>query len=290
GNNSFSGGTSVNQGTLTAGSASALGSGKATVANGAILQLNMGGDTSFANTLAGTGKLVQAGNNTVNLTAAGSSVGEVEVAAGGLTLAQNGTFTAGNYTTKNNALTTVNSGAQMVVTGQFTQEAGSALAVRIGASNDPAIRTGSATISGSLDISGFNNGALNRSSAIPTERYTVISSGTAIQGEFDPVTIDSTAPVDYLTVTGTFSSDRREYYVGMDLTWNASTDRANGTFNVANAFLVDTVLRDRSDETFDSLWSGQDLVKSGNDTLTLAAANTFEGTTTVEAGTLVLQT
>ncbi len=290
GDNTYESGTFVTQGRLVAASASALGTGAVSVADNASLRLGIAGGGTVANTLSGAGTLEKAGTDTVRLTGANSSIGRVDVAVGNLTLAQTGVMTAGDYTTRNTATTALESGAQLTVTGQFTQENTASLAVAVGTTNNPAIRAGSAQLGGNLDVTGFGGDVFTRSSAIPTELYTVVSSDTAIGGDFSTVTIDSTAPVEYLTLAGTFSGDRKQYYVGLGLTWNASTDRANGTFNVTDAFTVDTVLRDRSGETFISGWNGQDLIKNGTGTLTLAADNTYGGSTTVNAGTLVLQT
>ncbi|MCD8141584.1 MAG: autotransporter-associated beta strand repeat-containing protein [Planctomycetaceae bacterium] len=290
GDNTYENGTSVTQGRLIAASATALGSGTATVADNASLRLDIAGGGTVANTLSGTGRLEKAGAATVRLTGTGSSIGEVNVSGGNLTLAQTGVMTAGEYTTRSNATTALESGSQLRVNGQFTQESAATLEVAVGMANNPAIQAGSARLGGTLNVTGFDAEAFTRSSAIPTDLYTVVSSDTAITGLFTSETIDSTAPVDYLTLAGFFSEDRKQYYVGLDLTWNASTDRANGTFDVADAFVVDTVLRDRSGETFDSSWDGHSLTKNGSGTLTLAAVNTYEGSTTVDAGTLVLAT
>ncbi|MCD8351542.1 MAG: autotransporter-associated beta strand repeat-containing protein [Planctomycetaceae bacterium] len=290
GNNTYTGGTAVTGGTLVAASASALGTGAVSVAQNATLRLDVGGDASFANALSGQGSLEKIGGDTLRLTNAGSSIGEVRVVDGGLTLAQSGRFTAGTYTTQNGATTTLESGAQLSVTGQFTQADTASLVVAVGTANNPAVRAGSATIDGNLDVTGFNADVFARSAALPSELYTVIASGTAIVGDFDTVTIDSTSPVNYLTLSGTFNNNRTEYYVGLGLTWNAATDVADGEFEVDGNFVVDTVLRDRSGEAITSGWDGQSLTKSGSGTLTLAAANTYQGTTTVSDGTLVLRT
>ncbi|WP_176207531.1 autotransporter-associated beta strand repeat-containing protein, partial [Salmonella enterica] len=63
GSNTYTGGTTINDGTLVATSVEALGSGDVT--NDAVLALNTGGD--FANNIGGTGSVVKSGDETLTL-------------------------------------------------------------------------------------------------------------------------------------------------------------------------------------------------------------------------------
>ncbi len=289
GPNTYTNGTTVNAGTLVAGSASALGAGPVTVAAGGTVRLDTGADTTFANRLTGTGTLVKAGGNTVRLTDTGSTIGSVQVEGGGLTLAQAGQFRAGSYTTADGAVTTIESGSRLTLTGAFTQVGQAGLAVNIG-NNNPAVTAATAAISGTLTLTGYNENTFRQSSTLPG-RYTVISTTKGITGDFDSVSIDATSSVDYLTLAGAFNDARTQYYAGLGLTWYAAEENALGTFTLETAtdsFIVDTVLADRTDSPAN--WDGQSLTKRGDGTLVLAAANTYTGATDITDGTLELRT
>ncbi|EDW8961215.1 AIDA autotransporter, partial [Salmonella enterica subsp. enterica] len=71
GNNSYTGGTLISDGTLVASNVEALGSGDVT--NDAVLELNTGGD--FDNAISGSGQVVKSGDETLTLSGANSYTG-----------------------------------------------------------------------------------------------------------------------------------------------------------------------------------------------------------------------
>ncbi|ECI0248634.1 AIDA autotransporter, partial [Salmonella enterica subsp. enterica] len=71
GANSYTGGTTINDGTLVASNVEALGSGDVT--NDAVLELNTGGD--FTNNISGSGQVVKSGDDVLTLSGANSYSG-----------------------------------------------------------------------------------------------------------------------------------------------------------------------------------------------------------------------
>ncbi|WP_256702441.1 autotransporter-associated beta strand repeat-containing protein [Burkholderia sp. SRS-W-2-2016] len=285
--NTYSGGTTVSAGTLVATNGGALGTG--TVTNNAALQLDFAGDSTLANTLTGTGSLTKTGAGTATLSAAGSTEGAVSVDAGTLQFAQSGVFNAASYTTQSGATTGIGASSQLVTSGAFTEAAGSTLNVAIG-SNQPAISAATASLAGTLNVTGFTATAPTSASALPGTLYTIVHTTGGITGDFSSISLGGAAStVDYLTLAARASADALDYNVGFGLTWQAGTTLSNGTFtltNAADAFNVDVALANQAASS--TGWDGTDLTKEGAGTLTLSAQNTYTGTTTVNGGTLAM--
>lgn len=285
GTNSYSGGTTINAGTMTIENGSALGSGS--ILNNATLGLDFTSDSILANQLLGNGTLEKIGSSIATLTGNGSSTGNVNVADGELSLSQNGTLNAANYTTQTGATTSIAASAQLTASGAFIQATGAILNVVVGA-NEPAITATTATLGGILNISGLS-GPFAVASALVNAPITVIHTTNGISGDFSSVSFGGvTSPVDYLTLAGHLSVDTLDYSVGFGLSWLAAPADANGVFTLGTAtdsFNVDEALADRTGP-FTSGWNGMDLTKNGLGTLTLSATNTYTGITQINAGTL----
>ncbi|WP_235212857.1 autotransporter-associated beta strand repeat-containing protein [Serratia sp. Ag1] len=287
GDSSYSGGTTISGGNLLVTQGTALGSGGVT--NNAGLELAFAGDSTLANGLNGSGVLTKSGSGNATLTANGSSQGSVNVAAGTLTLAQSGAFSAGDYTTASGASTVIAPDAQLTLSGALTQASGALLQLGIG-NNNPAITALSATLDGALQLSGYSSAIPTSASALTSTLYTVLQTSAGISGDFASVSLGgASSPLDYLTLAAGKSSDNLRYQVGYGLTWQAGSTLGNGTFtlaNVSDSFNLDMALNDESASL--TGWSGRDLTKAGVGTLTLSAQNGYTGTTTVSGGTLSL--
>jgi fibronectin-binding autotransporter adhesin len=288
GDNTYTGTTTISTGTLQLGAGGTTGSITGDVINNGALVFNRSDATQFAGNMSGSGALTQAGTGTTTLTRAGASVGDTNVTAGMLDLAQAGIFTStGSYTTAAGATTQVGEDTTLNVGGLFTQAAGSALNIAF-EGPQPVIVAASADIGGTLDITGFRANIPASASALNGTLFNIITTTGGITNDFASVVVDNTAsPADYLTLAGGKSPDQLTYNVGFGLTWLAGPTLGNGMFTLADAadtFDVDLALANQSAST--TGWDGTTLTKEGPGTLVLSAANTYTGPTLVRAGTL----
>ncbi|ECB2809854.1 autotransporter outer membrane beta-barrel domain-containing protein [Salmonella enterica subsp. enterica serovar Cubana] len=273
GANSYTGGTLISGGTLIASNVEALGSGDVT--DNATLALNTGG--TFDNAISGSGQVVKSGDDVLTLSGANSYSGG--------TLISDGTLVASNV--------------EALGSGDVTNDA--VLELNTGGTFDN-------TISGSGRVVKSGDGALTLSGANSYSGGTLISDGTLIAGRVDvlgsgDVTDDATLE---LNTGGTFDnaisgsgqvvksgdkmltlSGANSYSGGTlisDGTLVASNVEALGTGDVTNNATLE--LNTGGDFTNNISGSGQ-VVKSGDDTLTLSGANSYTGGTTISGGTLV---
>ncbi|MBJ5824208.1 fibronectin-binding autotransporter adhesin ShdA [Salmonella enterica subsp. enterica serovar Meleagridis] len=311
GDNTYSGGTTISGGTLTADHADSLGTG--TIANSGVLKV---GEGELENTLSGTGSLVKTGtgeltlsgdNNTYfgDTTIAGGTLIAANVNAlgsgnidnsGTLMLDANGAFKLANVTTHSGATTALAAGSTLDA-GQFTQEDGSTLSIDLGAATDDAVITAdSVTLGGTLNVTGI--GSVTDSWTPEAYTYTLIDSDSAITSDFDDLTIAgmNREDVDFLTIDGKVDeTDNTNYDLTASLSWYADRDNAttnaHGTFTLSDpdgSFNVAATLTD-VDDTLDpgSRWDGKSLTKEGAGTLILSGDNDYSGGTTINEGTLV---
>ncbi|HAK8083683.1 TPA: fibronectin-binding autotransporter adhesin ShdA, partial [Salmonella enterica] len=311
GDNDYSGGTTISDGTLTADHADSLGSGD--IDNSGVLKV---GEGELENTLSGSGSLVKTGtgeltlsgdNNTysgdttiadgtliaANVNALGS--GDIDN-SGTLILDANGAFELANVTTHSGATTALAAGSTLDA-GQFTQEDGSTLSIDLGAATDDAVITAdSVALGGTLNVTGI--GSVTDSWTPEAYTYTLIGSDSAITTDFDDLTVAgmNREDVDFLTIDGKVDeADNTHYDLTASLSWyadrdNATTD-AHGTFTLSDpdgSFNVAATLTD-VDGTLDpgSRWDGKSLTKEGAGTLILSGDNDYSGGTTINEGTLV---
>ncbi|EAA6075376.1 AIDA autotransporter, partial [Salmonella enterica subsp. enterica] len=104
GSNTYTGGTTINDGTLIATSVDALGSGDVT--DNATLELNTGGD--FDNAISGSGQVVKSGDETLTLSGANSYTGGTTISGGTLIASNVEALGTGDVT--DNAVLELNTG------------------------------------------------------------------------------------------------------------------------------------------------------------------------------------
>ncbi|EEK3692462.1 autotransporter outer membrane beta-barrel domain-containing protein [Salmonella enterica] len=311
GDNTYSGGTTITGGTLTADHADSLGTG--VIANSGVLQV---GEGELENTLSGSGSLVKTGTGELtlggdNTYSGGTTIddgvliaanvnalggGDVDN-AGTLKLDAEGEFNLANVTTQSGATTELAKGTTLNV-DSLTQQADSTLNIDLSKANgESAITADSVTLGGTLNVTGI--GSVTDSWTPEAYTYTLIDSDSAITSDFDNLTVAgmNREDVDFLTIDGKVDeADNTHYDLTASLSWyadrdNASTD-AHGTFTLSDpdgSFNVAANLTD-VDDTLDpnSTWDGKSLTKLGAGKLTLSGANTYSGDTNVQEGTLWL--
>ncbi|EHQ8092743.1 fibronectin-binding autotransporter adhesin ShdA [Salmonella enterica] len=309
GDNTYSGGTTITGGMLTADHADSLGTGA--IANNGVLQV---GEGELENTLSGSGSLVKTGMGELTLSGDNTYSGGTTIAdgvlivanvnalgggdvdnAGTLKLDAEGEFNLANVTTQSGATTELAKGTTLNV-DSLTQQADSTLNIDLSKANESAITADSVTLAGTLNVTGI--GSVTDSWTPEAYTYTLIDSDSAITSDFDNLTVAgmSREDVDFLTIDGKVDeADNTHYDLTAPLSWyadrdNASTD-AHGTFTLSDpdgSFNVAANLTD-VDDTLDpnSTWDGKSLTKEGAGTLILSGDNDYSGGTTINEGTLV---
>ncbi|MBJ6014753.1 autotransporter-associated beta strand repeat-containing protein [Salmonella enterica subsp. enterica serovar Derby] len=273
GSNTYTGGTLISGGTLVASNVEALGSGDVT--NDAVLELNTGGD--FTNAISGSGQVVKSGDETLTLSGANSYTGGTLISSG--TLVANDVNALGTGDVTDNAVLELNTG------GTFDNAiSGSGQVVKSG--DETLTLSGSNTYTGGTTI---NDGTLIATSvdALGSGDVTdnaVLELNTG--GDFDNAISGSGQVVksgdETLTLSGTNSYTDGTLISGGTLV--ATNLEALGTGDVTN----NATLELNTGGTFDNAISGSgQVVKSGDDALTLSGSNTYTGGTTISGGTLI---
>ncbi|EJE4470819.1 autotransporter-associated beta strand repeat-containing protein, partial [Salmonella enterica] len=314
--NTYTGSTTISEGTLIATNVEALGSGDVT--DNATLELNTGGD--FDNAISGSGQVVKSGDKTLTLSGANSYSGATTISGGtliathvnalgtgaidnraSLLLDASGQFTVTDLTTESGGNTEIGAGSTLQAT-TLTQKSDSTLTINLNSNTTaPVIHAASqVSLAGTLDITGVGDVLdSDPASTDDLDTFTLIASDKTIAGDFEKLTVAGMDAdlADFITVDGRIDDTGKQYELTTALTWYADRDDAvtdaHGTFNLTNAdgsFAVNTVL-ENVDATLDPAsatgWDGTSLIKQGAGTLILNAENTYTGGTTISGGTLV---
>ena len=291
GTNTYSGGTTVSEGILQIGDNGTTGSVTGDITNNAALIFNRTSSYTYAGVISGTGTFEQAGSGTTIFTGANIYSGGTTISAGTLQIGNAGTTGSitGNIT--NNAALIFNRtnsytyAGDISGTGSVTQ-AGTGTTILTG----DATHTGTTTISaGTLQIGnagtiGSITGDITNNAALTFDR----TNSLAYAGDISGTGSVTQAGTGTTILTG-------------DAPHIGGTTVSNGTLQIGDSGTtgsVDgnitnnaTLIFDRSNAiTYTDTISGTgDLIKNGAGTMTLDGANTFTGTTTVNAGTLTVQ-
>ncbi|EBW5179637.1 hypothetical protein DPQ04_09100 [Salmonella enterica subsp. enterica serovar Havana] len=271
--NTYTGGTTISDGTLVANNVEALGSGDVT--DNAVLELNTGG--TFDNVISGSGQVVKSGDEMLTLSGANSYTGGTTISGGTLVASNVEALGSGDVT--DNATLELNTG------GTFDNViSGSGQVVKSG--DDTLTLSGSNTYTGGTLIS---DGTLVATSvdALGTGDVTdnaVLELNTG--GDFTNNISGSGQVVksgdETLTLSGANSYTGGTTISGGTLV--ASNVEALGSGDVTD----NATLEMNTGGDFDNAISGSgQVVKSGDETLTLSGANTYTGGTTINGGTLV---
>jgi autotransporter-associated beta strand protein len=267
--NTYSGTTTVNEGTLQLGDGGSAGSlsASSSIVNNATIVINrsnsvtQGTDFSSA-AITGLGSLTQAGTGTLSLTAANTYSGTTTVNGGTLQLGNGGSTgsLSASSAIVNNGTFAINrsnsvtqgtdfSGAAITGTGSFTQAG-----------------TGTTTLNAANTYSGT----------------TTVNSGTLVASNESALGASSGA----ITASGGTLDLGGNGFLRTGLVTISGGTVTNGTITNNTATNFDA----QSGSVAAILAGSAGLTKSGTGTLSLSGANTYTGTTTVDEGTLSLGT
>jgi fibronectin-binding autotransporter adhesin len=256
-NNNYSGATDIQAGKLYLAGAGRLGSGNVTIASGANLDFAAGNSTTpnnVANNISGAGEIFQ------NVAGTTTRITGNVTNTGGLTI-NAGTFQIGNGTTTGsyNGNATVASGAALAFARSNAYTHGGTIS---GAGGVSKVSSGDVTLTGNNSYSGQTSlfaGALvaDHANALGTGNITFSNLG------------GNTGTIRYTAAS-------------------AGTDWATRIVNSAGTIRLDTNGNDVNLAGAINDTNTFGLVKSGAGVLTLGGNNTYTGTTTVSAGTLLI--
>ncbi len=268
GDNTYSGGTTISGGTLTADHADSLGSGD--IANSGVLQV---GEGELENTLSGSGSLVKTGTGELTLSGDNTYSGGTTITGGTLTADHADSLGSGDID---------NSGVLQVGEGELKNTLfGSGSLVKTG--------TGELTLNGDNDYSGgttIDDGVLIADNADSLGSGDIDNSGVLQVGEGE---LENTlSGSGSLVKTGT-----GELTLSGDNTYSGGTTISGGTLTADHADSLGTgaidnsgVLQVGEGELENTLSGAGSLVKTGTGELTLSGDNTYSGGTTISGGTL----
>ncbi|EHW6492258.1 fibronectin-binding autotransporter adhesin ShdA [Salmonella enterica] len=268
GDNTYSGGTTITGGTLTADYADSLGTG--VIANSGVLQV---GEGELENTLSGSGSLVKTGTGELTLSGDNSYSGDTTITGGTLTADHADSLGTGVI---------ANSGVLQVGEGELENTlSGSGALVKTG--------TGELTLSGDNTYSGgttITGGTLTADHADSLGTGVIANSGVLQVGEGE---LENTlSGSGSLVKTGT-----GELTLSGDNTYSGGTTITGGTLTADHADSLGTgviansgVLQVGEGELENTLSGSGLLVKTGTGELTLSGDNSYSGDTTITGGTL----
>ncbi|UGB37193.1 autotransporter-associated beta strand repeat-containing protein [Frateuria soli] len=293
GTNTYTGGTTINQGTLQIGDGGAVGSIVGDVKDSGNLVFNRSDDVIFSGEVSGPGSLEQAGTGRLILTGNNTYTGGTTISRGTLQLGNGGTtgWIVGDVT-DNGALVFDRSddvifGGEVSGTGSLEQAGTGRLTL-----------TGNNTYAGGTTIS---RGTLQLGNGGTTGWIVgdVTDNGTLVFDRGDQVTfagaITGTGALVQSGAGTLILTGENSYKGGTTITLGTTLQIGNGgnsgsiTGNVIdNGSLV---FNRRSDPTFYGVVGGAisgsgSLTQAGSDTLILTGANTYTGGTTINSGTL----
>ena len=290
GNNTYSGGTTINAGTLQVGSipaAAALG----IVADNAVLAFNLSSPATFSGAVGGPGCLVQSGTSILTLVGNNTYTGSTVISAGTLQIGNgsSGATIAGSSLLNNGSLIfnhndlleydgvisgsgdlTQTGGGTLILTANNTYNGGTTISsgtVQVG-NNTPSgsLGTGPVTVNDTL--------VFNRSDS-PTFSGLIGGSGTVVQNA-----------QGVLVLTGTNNAAGGTVISAGTL--QVGSGGADGSLGTGPVNVADTLLFNLAGSaTLANVIGGKgSLMQAGAGVLTLLGNNSFQGDVTVAAGTL----
>ena len=255
GANTYTGGTTITDGTLQISTASIQGN----IANSAALNINQSSNGTYAGIISGSGRVSKNGTGTVTLTGTNTYSGGTTISGGILSISDNNNLgaTSGGLTFNGGTL-------------QQTAAITSSRAISLGASGGTIDTqnfnsTYDGIISGAGRFTKIGSGALTLSGANTYTGGTTINNGTIIVGADNNLGASS----GNISMNGGIL----QYSAGFETARNLSVGFAVINTNGFNS-------------TMSGVISGVNLLKNGSGILTLSGANTLTGSIALSAGTL----
>ena len=253
--------------------ASIEGAGNIVIASSQTLTAGDGNDKTLSGVISGAGNYIKAGSGTQTLSASNTYTGTTQVSAGTLTVSGSGRLS-------DSTAVTVDSGAvyNVAVSDTVASIAGA----------------GSITLGSNTLTSGGSDASTTFSGVISGTNGNIIKAGTGTLTLSGANTYTGTTTINAgdLTVSGSLhDSTAVTIASGADYNVNASDTVASieGAGNIVIASSQTLTAGDGNDKTLSGVISGAgNYIKAGSGTQTLSGANTYTGTTTINAGDLTV--
>ena len=291
GNNTYTGGTTINAGTLQIGNGGTTGSLSATgsISNNATLVFNRSdsltqGTDFSASGISGTGAVIKNGTGSLTFNVSNTYSGATTINSGTLVLGHasdtladsailnisGGTLAMGSNSDTVGAVTLSSGGitGSGTLTGtSYTVQSGTIGANLAGVGGFTKSTSGAVTLSGNNSFTGGTNIALGN---------LTVSGGSALSDTGAVTLSNASGAVLHIAASETIGT-------------LSGGGASGGNISIASGQLL--AINQNSSTSFNGTISGAGGVSiSGNSTLTLGAANTFTGTTAIQTGTLAAAT
>jgi len=292
GGNTYTGGTTINAGTLEIGNGGTSGSIAGNINDNATVAFNRSDSVTFGGVISGTGALVQMGSGTLTLTADNSYGGSTTINTGSTLQLGNGGTTGsivGNVT--DNGTLALNR-SDTVTFGGVVSGAGNLVQLGTGTT----ILTGNNTYTGSTKINAgtlqIGNGGTSGSIAGNVSDNATFAFNRSDSITFGGVISGTGALVQMGSGTLTLTADN-SYGGGTTINTGSTLQLGNGGTTgsiVGNVTDNGSLKFNRSDNvTFNAIISGSgNLAQNGSGTTILGGANTYSGGTIINNGTLLV--
>ncbi|MBI2512681.1 MAG: autotransporter-associated beta strand repeat-containing protein [Opitutae bacterium] len=294
--NTYSGGTTINAGTLQLGSGGSTGSVSGNIVDNGNLTFNRSDAVTLSNLISGSGTVTQSGSGTLTLSTANTYTGGTVLNAGTLGLGTNNAIGTGTLTINGGNLRAVGSARTLannvVLSGDFTLGRLTNLAGNIALTKNITLTsanpdTGSATTS---TLSGIISGNYGITFADGTNPI-----GAIVLSGANTYTGNTTLQSGTLTLAHSLALQNSTFnYSGGSLGFGALTSATFGGLagtqslaltNASSGAVALTVGGNNASTTYSGVLSGAgSLTKNGSGTLSLSGTNTFSGGTTINAG------
>jgi autotransporter-associated beta strand protein len=266
-NNTYTGNTTIDGGTLQIGDGTTNGSLASSVTNNGALAFHLASAQTFGNTISGTGQVSKAGAGTLTLNSSHTYQGGTTIQSGALTISGTGTLGTGSIQ--------IASGATLNINRSYA----TSVAVSGGGS---IISTGTHTVTG--DFSGFSGSFIHNTATASTAFNNEVS--TSENAAY------SVAAAGLSSSQGLIAGGNGNYTLKMGSLSGVANSLVRGGLTATGTTTLEIGNLNTNTTFAGSINNGTTkviaLTKVGSGTLTLSGVNSYTGATNINAGTLAV--
>ena len=281
GNHSYSGDTSISAGTLQIASTGLLGGGSysGNISNSGVFLFASNSNQTLSGIISGSGLLTKNGSGALTLSGNNSYSGGSAFTGGTIRIENNNALGTGNWTTNNNITLASSDATARTLTANYTSIFGSGVTITFGQASGG---TGNLTFAGSGNLN-IGSGVTRTLSVLNTT-----SMGQALVGSANLIKTGAGTLILSAnnTYTGATTINAGIFQIGNGGTSGALATSSTITNNATLVFNRSDSLVQGTHFSGNAITGTGSVIKNGEGNLTLSAANTYNGATTVNSGTL----